>query len=82
MITFAASRNLHSKSQRAIMRDPDNTDNKYPKGMFVYAKVNPELKLVIDAYKSRIYYCAVAGSPEIKHLAYFERELMDPREAK
>ncbi len=48
--------------------------------MFIYAKVNPALKLIIDDYKQRIYYCAVAGNPEMKHFAYFERELIDPRE--
>jgi hypothetical protein len=60
------------------MKDPVNNDNKYPLGMFIYAKVNPELKLVIDAYKQRIYFCAVAGHPELKQFAYFERELIDP----
>ena len=62
------------------MKDPISNDNKYPRGMFIYAKVDPTLKLVIDDYKQRIYYCAVADKPEIKHFAYFERELIDPRE--
>lgn len=61
------------------MKEPINNDNKYPVGMFIYAKVNPELKLFIDAYRQRIYYCSIAGLPEIKQLAYFERELIDPR---
>ena len=61
------------------MRDPQNNDNKYPRGIFIYAKENPELKLVIDAYKQRIYYCAIAGRPEVKHLIYFEHELIDPQ---
>ena len=60
----------------------DNTDNRYAKGTFVYAKAHPELKLVIDAYKARIYYCAVAGHPEMKQLAYFDRELIEPGTAK
>ncbi|MEI9920146.1 MAG: hypothetical protein WDO14_15335 [Bacteroidota bacterium] len=62
------------------MNDPNISDNKFPRGMFIYAKVNPALKLIIDDYKQRIYYCAVAGNPEMKHFAYFERELIDPRE--
>jgi hypothetical protein len=55
-----------------------SNDNKYPLGMFIYAKVNPQQKLVIDAYKQRIYYCPVVDHPEIKPFAYFERELIDP----
>jgi hypothetical protein len=62
------------------MKDADNNDNKYPKGMFIYAKVNPQLKLVIDAYKQRIYFCAVVDHPEMRQFAYFERELIDPNE--
>ncbi|MEJ0028904.1 MAG: hypothetical protein WDO15_00295 [Bacteroidota bacterium] len=60
------------------MKNPINDDNKYPRGMFIYAKADPQLKLVIDAYKQRIYFCAVAGHPEMKQIAYFERELIDP----
>jgi hypothetical protein len=60
------------------MKDQDNKDNKYPLGMFIYAKIDPNLKLVIDAYNQRIYFCAVAGHPEMKQFAYFERELIDP----
>jgi len=55
-----------------------NDDNKFPLGMFIYAKAQPELKLVIDAYKQRIYFCAVADHPELRQFAYFERELIDP----
>lgn len=55
-----------------------NDDNKYPVGTLVSAKINPELKLVVDAYKQRIYYCAVVGKPEVKQLVYFERELIAP----
>lgn len=62
------------------MKELENNDNKYPKGMFIYAKANPQLKLVIDAYKQRIYFCAVAGHPEMKQFAYFERELIDPNQ--
>lgn len=67
------------------MKNPENrdsNDNKYPSGTFIYAKANPGVKMVIDAYKQRIYYCSVAGQPEKKQLAFFERELMTPPEAK
>jgi hypothetical protein len=60
------------------VKEQENNDNKYPRGTHIYAKENPQLKLVIDAYKQRIYYCAVAGHPEMKQFAYFERELIDP----
>jgi len=66
------------KKPEATMKNQEIIDNKYPTGMFVYAKENPELKLVIDAYKQRIYFCGVAGHPEHKQFAYFERELIDP----
>ncbi len=60
------------------MKDPVDNDNKFPRGIFIFAKENPLLQLVIDAYKQRIYYCAVVGHPEMKQFAYFERELIDP----
>lgn len=59
------------------MKTPSN-DNRYPVGMNVAAKVNPELPLRIHSYYQRIYYCAVEGDPEHKHFAYFERELIPP----
>ena len=64
------------------MRDPITDDNKYPAGTLIFAKVEPLVKLVIDAYKSRIYYCAVVGHHEKRQIAYFERELIDPHGAK
>jgi len=60
--------------------DHQINDNKYQPGTSIYAKANPQLKLVIDAYKQRIYYCAVEGSPEQRYV-YFERELIDPGES-
>lgn len=60
------------------MKDPIENDNKYPRGTFIYAKVNPQVKLVINDYKQRIYFCAAVGDTEAKQLAYFERELLDP----
>ena len=62
------------------MADPINNDNKYARGTYIFAKVDPTLKLIIDDYKQRIYFCAVADNPEAKHFAYFERELIDPQE--
>jgi hypothetical protein len=61
------------------MKDPVDNDNKYPRGTFIYAKVNPQLKLVIADYKQRIYFCAAVEHPEMRQFAYFERELIDPR---
>lgn len=60
------------------MKDPVSNDNKYSKGTFIYAKVNPQLKLVIVDYKQRIYFCKSVQHPEMSHYAYFERELIDP----
>jgi hypothetical protein len=53
-------------------------DNIYKPGTIVAAKADPGLSLVIVRYYQRIYYCAVAGEPERKHFAYFERELIPP----
>jgi hypothetical protein len=53
----------------------DSTENKYKEGETVFAKVNPELKLIIRRYVDRIYYCKVLDEPERKELVYFEREL-------
>ena len=60
------------------MKDPVNNDNKYPRGIFIYAKANPQLKLVIADYKQRIYFCTSVDHPEMSQFAYFERELIDP----
>ena len=51
-------------------------ENKYKEGEIVYAKVNPELKLVIRRYVDRIYYCKIQDEPDRKELVYFEREIM------
>jgi hypothetical protein len=55
-----------------------NDENIYKEGSTVSAKTAPGIKLVIMKYYQRIYYCAVEGSPELKPLAYFERELVAP----
>lgn len=60
------------------MKDPIDNDNKYSRGIFIYAKENPTVKLVISDYKQRIYFCSIVDHPEMKQLAYFERELINP----
>jgi hypothetical protein len=60
------------------MKETLNNDNKYVLGTTIYAKAFPSQKLIIDAYKQRIYYCALADQPEAKQLVYFERELVEP----
>lgn len=54
----------------------DEKKNKYAVGDTVYAKVNPETKLIVRLYVSRIYYCTFPEEPERKELALFERELV------
>lgn len=60
------------------MKNQEIMDNRYAVGTLIRAKAFPEQQLVIDAYKQRIYYCAVVGSPEMKQFAYFDGELIDP----
>ena len=52
-------------------------NNKFKEGEVVFAKINPELKLVVRRYIDQIYYCKVQGDPGQKEHVYFERELMD-----
>lgn len=51
-------------------------ENKYKEGEIVYAKVNPEVKLVIRRYVDKIYYCKFPDEPARKELVYFEREIL------
>jgi hypothetical protein len=53
-------------------------DNIYKAGTIVTAKVDPLVKLKIERYYQRIYYCSVVDYPQQKHFAYFERELVPP----
>ena len=55
-----------------------NTDNIYAVGILITPKDNPSLKLRILNYYQRVYYCAVVGDEDRKHLVYFERELVGP----
>jgi hypothetical protein len=57
-------------------------DNIYKEGTFITAKSNSECKLVIHRYIGRIYYCKAVDDPTGKLLAYFERELIAPVNAK
>lgn len=51
-------------------------ENKFKEGDIVYAKVNPDVRLIVRRYISRIYYCKFADEPDKKELALFERELV------
>jgi hypothetical protein len=58
-----------------------NSDNIYAEGAFITAKENPSLRLKINKYYQRIYYCEVVGDEQRKQLAYFERELRSPEKS-
>jgi len=53
-------------------------DNIYKTGTIITAKVDPGVKLRIERYYQRIYYCSLLEFPTLKHFAYFERELIPP----
>ena len=53
-------------------------DNIYKVGTLITAKTDPGVKLKIERYYQRIYYCSVVAAPEQKHFVYFERELLPP----
>jgi hypothetical protein len=59
-----------------------NSDNIYPEGALVTAKVYPSVTLKVVKYHQRIYYCAVVGAENRKPLVYFERELNPLAKAK
>ena len=59
------------------MNDPIG---KYAPGTTVFAKVHPEVALVVRRFVAKIYYCQLADLPGQKDLVYFERELMDTME--
>jgi hypothetical protein len=56
---------------------PINNDNIYPVGTVVYSRVQPDLKLIIEQYMHRIYFCGVFLQPGSKQVPYFEREITD-----
>ena len=45
-------------------------------GDIVYAKVNPEVRLLVRKHYAHIYYCRYADLPMKKELALFEREIV------
>ena len=47
----------------------------FSEGQEVYAKIDPDQKLVVRRYLDRIYYCRVLDKPDHKDLVYFEREI-------
>ncbi len=49
-------------------------------GDFVYAKSNPDVKLVVKRYIDRIYYCTAFNVHNAPERVYFERELMSQSE--
>lgn len=49
-------------------------ESKYKAGDFVYAIVNPSVRLVVRRYIPTIYYCRLVDDPD-RELVYFEREL-------
>lgn len=51
-------------------------ENKYKEGDFVFSKFNPDQKLVVRRYLSRMYYCRHADNQSGGDLVYFERELI------
>lgn len=52
-----------------------DTDNLYPLGAIVSARVNPGLSLKVTRYHEHIYYCASVEHPELHPYVYYEREL-------
>jgi hypothetical protein len=50
-------------------------ENKFKEGEEVFAKSDPELKLLVRRYVDRIYYCEIKGNTDRNDLVYFEREL-------
>ena len=51
--------------------------SKFKDGEVVYARTDPDRKLVIRRSLDTIYYCKVADDPKrVSELVYFERELV------
>ncbi|SMD32057.1 hypothetical protein SAMN04488029_0395 [Reichenbachiella faecimaris] len=55
----------------------EDSDNKYQVGDSIYAKVAPDVELVVRRYIKRIYYCTLADHPETKDRVFFEREILN-----
>jgi hypothetical protein len=63
---------------QSIMSYRTNEDNIYDVGTIMMAKDAPTVKLKIEGYYQRIYYCSIVGVDGAKQKAYFERELAAP----
>jgi hypothetical protein len=55
-------------------------ENKFPEGMVVTTKSEPSIKMIINTYMDRVYFCVRVGDRTGKELPCFERELqkVDP----
>jgi len=54
----------------------EESKGKFKAGDTVFAKENPDVKLIVRRYISRIYYCTFVEEPKKKELVLFERELV------
>jgi hypothetical protein len=73
MMLFRVSKQLIDPHNN--MSDRIIADNIYQAGSQITAKAYPLLKLKIERYYQRIYYCSIVDAPQQKHLVFFEREL-------
>ncbi|MFZ9046745.1 MAG: hypothetical protein ACO2ZZ_12870 [Cyclobacteriaceae bacterium] len=53
---------------------------KYAPGEIVFAKINPDEKLVVRRYVSRVYYCQFLDNLDRKEIVLFEREIIGREE--
>lgn len=51
-------------------------ERKFEEGDIVYAKADPQVKMIVRRYVARIYYCRFADQPDKKELALFDREIV------
>lgn len=52
------------------------TDNKFKTGDAVYARIYPNVKLLVRLHIDAIYFCRVADTVGRSELVYFEKELL------
>ncbi|MFY0688642.1 MAG: hypothetical protein JXQ90_15825 [Cyclobacteriaceae bacterium] len=50
---------------------------KYTTGEIVHAIKNPDERLMVRRYVSRVYYCQVLDNPNRREVVLFEREIID-----
>lgn len=63
----------------AVMSYLTNNDNIYKIGSTIFAKLKPDVALVIMRYYHRTYYCLDISDPAGRHREYFEKDLIAPR---